>query len=192
MKTGKRIKYLNVHTVKKKKRIPKKYILSSVAVLVCILGMSSCTVVADMATAMYWNLDDPIPVDPNEMLDTLYVIQYSAGGKTGQKAIHNSADLDMLLYSLLSESRKVPCSLVRNSHEGAQGSLYAAKEESVVRFTSGDTGKVKEWVKRMLLKGYRVEIVYDKKERVFNCIARLSSGELKRTSGEPQRVYNKK
>ncbi|MBR1834556.1 MAG: hypothetical protein IJ785_03520 [Bacteroidales bacterium] len=162
------------------KRFFTKYILGStaaVAILLCTLGMSSCSVVSDMATEMYWNLDNPAPVDPDQVLDTLCVIRYSVNNQESQRAIHTSADLDMLLYMVLFETQRAandkgtPTTLVRSNHSGSQAPLKALREEPVVKFPSADQGKVKEWVKKMLLKGYRVEVVYDKRAKVYNCTA---------------------
>jgi len=97
--------------------------------------------VTDMATEMYWNLDAPAPVDPDSALDTLCIIKYSIDGTTRQTAIHNQSELDRLLYALLDESKKSPCSLFQSNHSSAAAPLSAVKELPVVKFSSADVNK---------------------------------------------------
>lgn len=145
--------------------------ITIIALILSCLGFSSCMLVTDMATEMYWNLDAPAPVDPDSALDTLCIIKYTIEGTTRQTAIHNQSELDRLLYALLDESKKSPCSLFQSNHSSGAAPLSAVKELPVVKFSSADVNKVKEWAKRMLLKGYQVEIIYDKRGRTYNCTA---------------------
>jgi len=148
--------------------------MKKITILILILSslsISSCMLMTDMATEMYWNLDTPAPVDPDSALDTLCIIQYTTGSTTRQTAIHNQSELDRLLYALLGETQKSPCSILQSNRTATAAPLSAAKEMPIVKFTSADINKVKEWTKRMLLKGYQVEIIYDKRARTYNCTA---------------------
>lgn len=148
--------------------------MKKITILILILSslsISSCMFMTDMATEMYWNLDTPAPVDPDSALDTLCIIQYTTGSTTRQTAIHNQSELDRLLYALLGETQKSPCSILQSNCTATAAPLSAAKEMPIVKFTSADINKVKEWTKRMLLKGYQVEIIYDKRARTYNCTA---------------------
>ena len=42
-------------------------------------------------------------------------------------------------------------------------------------FTTPDINQAKEWVKKMLLKGYKVSIVYNRKKKLYSCTAYQSN-----------------
>ena len=84
----------------------KRLFVTVLAIVLCSLCMQSCIMMSDMATEMYWNLDDPAPVNPDEALDTLCIIKYTYGDKINQTVIHNQSDLDILLYRVLSDAKK--------------------------------------------------------------------------------------
>ena len=150
----------------------KKNSIIILAISLFCLSTSSCILMTDMATEIYWNMDDPAPVDPDVMLDTLCIIKYSIAGKTDQSVIHNQSDLDLFLYRILTSAKSTPCTLVQSSHSNGQESVLAFSEQPEIKFSSTDVNKVKEWAKKMLLKGYQVEILYDKRSKTYNCTAR--------------------
>ena len=150
----------------------KKNSIIILAISLFCLSTSSCILMTDMATEMYWNMDDPAPIDPDVMLDTLCIIKYSIAGKTDQSVIHNQSDLDLFLYRILTNAKSTPCTLVQSSHSNGQESILAFSDQPEIKFSSTDANKVKEWAKKMLLKGYQVEILYDKRSKTYHCTAR--------------------
>ena len=133
--------------------------MKSTHTAILILALASlttgCVHVTNMATEIYWNTDNPVAADPDLTLDTLCVVKYAVADRTGQTVIHSQKEIDILLYQFLFDAR----------NNGSSISMQANR----------DVGKVKEWAKRMLLKGYRVEIVYDKKSKTYHCTARPKS-----------------
>ena len=151
----------------------KRLFVTVLAIVLCSLCMQSCIMMSDMATEMYWNLDDPAPVNPDEALDTLCIIKYTYGDKINQTVIHNQSDLDILLYRVLSDAKKKTCTLIRNGNTEGMAFSQAFNEQMETKFSSADINKVKEWAKKMLLKGYQVEVVYDKRNKLYVCTARI-------------------
>lgn len=151
----------------------KRLFLTSLIAALCCFATTGCTFVYDMATEMYWNLDDPAPVNISETADTLCIIKYACGKTTGQQVIHSQVELDFLLYKLLTSTTKSPCTLVQSSsHTSGLAPIQAFGSQAEVKFTSPDINKVKEWAKKMLLKGYQVDIIYDRRAKTYNCTAR--------------------
>lgn len=150
----------------------KRLFVTVLAIVLCSLCMQSCIMMSDMATEMYWNLDDPAPVNPDEALDTLCIIKYTYGDKINQTVIHNQSDLDILLYRVLSDAKKKTCTLIRSGNTEGMAFSQAFNEQMETKFSSADINKVKEWAKKMLLKGYQVEIIYNKRSKTYNCTAR--------------------
>ena len=151
----------------------KRLFVTVFAIVLCSLCMQSCIMMSDMATEMYWNLDDPAPVNPDEALDTLCIIKYTYGDKINQTVIHNQSDLDILLYRVLSDAKKKTCTLIRSGNTEGMAFSQAFNEQMETKFSSADINKVKEWAKKMLLKGYQVEVVYDKHNKLYVCTARI-------------------
>lgn len=151
----------------------KRLFVTVLAIVLCSLCMQSCIMMSDMATEMYWNLDDPAPVNPDEALDTLCIIKYTYGDKINQTVIHNQSDLDILLYRVLSDAKKKTCTLIRSGNTEGMAFSQAFNEQMETKFSSADINKVKEWTKKMLLKGYQVEVVYDKRNKLYVCTARI-------------------
>lgn len=151
----------------------KRLFVTVLAIVLCSLCMQSCIMMSDMATEMYWNLDDPAPVNPDEALDTLCIIKYTYGDKINQTVIHNQSDLDILLYRVLSDAKKKTCTLIRSGNTEGMAFSQAFNEQMETKFSSADINKVKEWAKKMLLKGYQVEVVYDKHNKLYVCTARI-------------------
>ncbi len=151
----------------------KRFFITAFAIALCSLCMESCIMMSDMASEIYWNLDDPAPVNPDEALDTLCIIKYTYGEKINQTVIHNLSDLDILLYRILSDARKKPCTLIQSGNTEGMAFSQAFSEQQETKFTSADINKVKEWAKKMLLKGYQVEVVYDKRNKLYVCTARI-------------------
>jgi hypothetical protein len=151
----------------------KRLFVTVLAIVLCSLCMQSCIMMSDMATEMYWNLDDPAPVNPDEALDTLCIIKYTYGDKINQTVIHNQSDLDILLYRVLSDAKKKTCTLIRSGNTEGMAFSQAFNEQMETKFSSADINKVKEWAKKMLLKGYQVEVVYDKRNKLYVCTARI-------------------
>jgi hypothetical protein len=151
----------------------KRLFVTVLAIVLCSLCMQSCIMMSDMATEMYWNLDDPAPVNPDEALDTLCIIKYTYGNKINQTVIHNQSDLDILLYRVLSDAKKKTCTLIRSGNTEGMAFSQAFNEQMETKFSSADINKVKEWAKKMLLKGYQVEVVYDKRNKLYVCTARI-------------------
>ena len=151
----------------------KRLFVTVLAIVLCSLCMQSCIMMSDMATEMYWNLDDPAPVNPDEALDTLCIIKYTYGDKINQTIIHNQSDLDILLYRVLSDAKKKTCTLIRSGNTEGMAFSQAFNEQMETKFSSADINKVKEWAKKMLLKGYQVEVVYDKRNKLYVCTARI-------------------
>jgi hypothetical protein len=151
----------------------KRLFVTVLAIVLCSLCMQSCIMMSDMATEMYWNLDDPAPVNPDEALDTLCIIKYTYGDKINQTVIHNQSDLDILLYRVLSDAKKKTCTLVQSGNTEGMAFSQAFNEQMETKFSSADINKVKEWAKKMLLKGYQVEVVYDKRNKLYVCTARI-------------------
>jgi hypothetical protein len=154
----------------------KRLFVTVLAIVLCSLCMQSCIMMSDMATEMYWNLDDPAPVNPDEALDTLCIIKYTYGDKINQTVIHNQSDLDILLYRVLSDAKKKTCTLIRSGNTEGMAFSQAFNEHNEqmeTKFSSADINKVKEWAKKMLLKGYQVEVVYDKRNKLYVCTARI-------------------
>ncbi len=151
----------------------KRLFVTVLAIVLYSLCMQSCIMMSDMATEMYWNLDDPAPVNPDEALDTLCIIKYTYGDKINQTVIHNQSDLDILLYRVLSDAKKKTCTLVQSGNTEGMAFSQAFNEQMETKFSSADINKVKEWAKKMLLKGYQVEVVYDKRNKLYVCIARI-------------------
>ncbi len=151
----------------------KRLFVTVLAIVLCSLCMQSCIMMSDMATEMYWNLDDPAPVNPDEALDTLCIIKYTFGDKINQTVIHNQSDLDILLYRVLSDAKKKTCTLIRSGNTEGMAFSQAFNEQMETKFSSADINKVKEWAKKMLLKGYQVEVVYDKRNKLYVCTARI-------------------
>ena len=154
----------------------KRIFVTVLAIVLCSLCMQSCIMMSDMATEMYWNLDDPAPVNPDEALDTLCIIKYTYGDKINQTVIHNQSDLDILLYRVLSDAKKKTCTLIRSGNTEGMAFSQAFNEHNEqmeTKFSSADINKVKEWAKKMLLKGYQVEVVYDKRNKLYVCTARI-------------------
>jgi hypothetical protein len=151
----------------------KRLFVTVLAIVLCSLCMESCIMMSDMATEMYWNLDDPAPVNPDEALDTLCIIKYTYGDKINQTVIHNQSDLDILLYRVLSDAKKKTCTLIRSGNTEGMAFSQAFNEQMETKFSSADINKVKEWAKKMLLKGYQVEVVYDKRNKLYVCTARI-------------------
>lgn len=151
----------------------KRLFVTVLAIVLCSLCMQSCIMMSDMATEMYWNLDDPSPVNPDEALDTLCIIKYTYGDKINQTVIHNQSDLDILLYRVLSDAKKKTCTLIRSGNTEGMAFSQAFNEQMETKFSSADINKVKEWAKKMLLKGYQVEVVYDKRNKLYVCTARI-------------------
>lgn len=151
----------------------KRLFVTVLAIVLCSLCMQSCIMMSDMATEMYWNLDDPAPVNPDEALDTLCIIKYTYGDKINQTVIHNQSDLDILLYRVLSNAKKKTCTLIRSGNTEGMAFSQAFNEQMETKFSSADINKVKEWAKKMLLKGYQVEVVYDKRNKLYVCTARI-------------------
>ena len=151
----------------------KRLFVTVLAIVLCSLCMQSCIMMSDMATEMYWNLDDPAPVNPDEALDTLCIIKYTYGDKINQTVIHNQSDLDILLYRVLSDAKKKTCTLIRSGNTEGMAFSQAFNEQMETKFSSTDINKVKEWAKKMLLKGYQVEVVYDKRNKLYVCTARI-------------------
>lgn len=154
----------------------KRLFVTVLAIVLCSLCMESCIMMSDMATEMYWNLDDPAPVNPDEALDTLCIIKYTYGDKINQTVIHNQSDLDILLYRVLSDAKKKTCTLIRSGNTEGMAFSQAFNEHNEqmeTKFSSADINKVKEWAKKMLLKGYQVEVVYDKRNKLYVCTARI-------------------
>lgn len=151
----------------------KRLFVTVLAIVLCSLCIQSCIMMSDMATEMYWNLDDPAPVNPDEALDTLCIIKYTYGDKINQTVIHNQSDLDILLYRVLSDAKKKTCTLIRSGNTEGMAFSQAFNEQMETKFSSADINKVKEWAKKMLLKGYQVEVVYDKRNKLYVCTARI-------------------
>lgn len=151
----------------------KRLFVTVLAIVLCSLCMQSCIMMSDMATEMYWNLDDPAPVNPDEALDTLCIIKYTYGDKINQTVIHNQSDLDILLYRVLSDAKKKTCTLIRSGNTEGMAFSQAFNEQMETKFSSADINKVKEWAKKMLLKGYQVEVVFDKRNKLYVCTARI-------------------
>lgn len=154
----------------------KRLFVTVLAIVLCSLCMQGCIMMSDMATEMYWNLDDPAPVNPDEALDTLCIIKYTYGDKINQTVIHNQSDLDILLYRVLSDAKKKTCTLIRSGNTEGMAFSQAFNEHNEqmeTKFSSADINKVKEWAKKMLLKGYQVEVVYDKRNKLYVCTARI-------------------
>jgi hypothetical protein len=154
----------------------KRLFVTVLAIVLCSLCMESCIMMSDMATEMYWNLDDPAPVNPDEALDTLCIIKYTYGDKINQTVIHNQSDLDILLYRVLSDAKKKTCTLIRSGNTEGMAFSQAFNEHNEqmeTKFSSANINKVKEWAKKMLLKGYQVEVVYDKRNKLYVCTARI-------------------
>ena len=151
----------------------KRLFVTVLAIVLCSLCMQSCIMMSDMATEMYWNLDDPAPVNPDEALDTLCIIKYTYGDKINQTVIHNQSDLDILLYRVLSDAKKKTCTLVQSGNSEGMAFSQAFNEQMETKFSSADINKVKEWAKKMLLKGYQVEVVFDKRNKLYVCTARI-------------------
>lgn len=154
----------------------KRLFVTVLAIVLCSLCMQSCIMMSDMATEMYWNLDDPAPVNPDEALDTLCIIKYTYGDKINQTVIHNQSDLDILLYRVLSDAKKKTCTLIRSGNTEGMAFSQAFNEHNEqmeTKFSSADINKVKEWAKKMLLKGYQVEVVYDKRNKLYVCTAHI-------------------
>lgn len=151
----------------------KRLFVTVLAIVLCSLCMQNCIMMSDMATEMYWNLDDPAPVNPDEALDTLCIIKYTYGDKINQTVIHNQSDLDILLYRVLSDAKKKTCTLIRSGNTEGMAFSQAFNEQMETKFSSADINKVKEWAKKMLLKGYQVEVVYDKRNKLYVCTARI-------------------
>lgn len=151
----------------------KRLFVTVLAIVLCSLCMQSCIMMSDMATEMYWNLDDPAPVNPDEALDTLCIIKYTYGDKINQTVIHNQSDLDILLYRVLSDAKKKTCTLIRSGNTEGMAFSQAFNEQMETKFSSADINKVKEWAKKMLLKGYQVEVVFDKRNKLYVCTAHI-------------------
>ena len=143
----------------------KRLFVTVLAIVLCSLCMQSCIMMSDMATEMYWNLDDPAPVNPDEALDTLCIIKYTYGDKINQT--------DILLYRVLSDAKKKTCTLIRSGNTEGMAFSQAFNEQMETKFSSADINKVKEWAKKMLLKGYQVEVVFDKRNKLYVCTARI-------------------
>ena len=118
-------------------------------------------------------LNDTLRIDLT--LDTLCVVKYAVADRTGQTVIHSQKEIDILLYQFLFDARNNGCSISMQANRTPRGAKLQFADTPVVTFQSSDVGKVKEWAKRMLLKGYRVEIVYDKKSKTYHCTARPKS-----------------
>ena len=146
---------------------------------ILILALASlttgCVHVTNMATEIYWNTDNPVAADPDLTLDTLGVVKYAVAERTGQTVIHSQKEIDILLYQFLFDARNNGSSISMQANRTPRGAKLQFADTPVVTFQSSDVGKVKEWAKRMLLKGYRVEIVYDKKSKTYHCTARPKS-----------------
>ena len=149
----------------------KRKTLFCLIIALCCLATTGCTLVSDMATEMYWSLDDPVPVDAKEVMDTLCIVKYSINQDLRQSVIHNQAGLDVFLYRILSNARNGDGIEMQSSTKDNRSYLSSFKEQETIKFSSPDINKVKEWAKKMLLKGYRVEIIYDKKHKIYNCTA---------------------
>ncbi|GEM_PF-1889939 len=133
---------------------------------------SSCTSITNMATEIYWNMDDPAPVDPDEAIDTLCIIKYIIDNEPRQTVIHNQRDIDIFLYQILSNAKQSSDISMQTSWSRGQTFIQSFSDSPVVTFNSSDINKVKEWAKRMLLSGYKVEITYNKKTKEYHCTAR--------------------
>lgn len=135
---------------------------------------SGCVHVTNMATEIYWNTDNPVAVDHDITIDTLCIVKYSVDGKTSQTIIHSQKEIDILLYQLLFNAKNSG-NIIMQTNRTQRGAQLHFADTPTVTFQSSDANKVKEWAKRMLLKGYRVEIVYDKKSKTYHCTAQPKS-----------------
>lgn len=140
-------------------------------VLFCLLA-GSCNIISDFTTETYYRLDDPVPVRADEVINTLCTIQYSVDDKHSHTVIRDQRNLDYFIYSMLSQTKRGSVVQMQTS-TGVQSSerkAFNADDKPVV-FTTADSNRAKEWVKAMLLKGYKVSIVYDRKEKIYTCTA---------------------
>lgn len=149
----------------------KNLLIISLCTLACLLT-ASCGLLADSITNVYWNTDDAIPLRDDEVLDTLCIIKYSINGKADQLTMHNQKEMDALLYWLIDESKKGNTVKLLNSYSEMGHTRMAFVDEEPLTFSTTENSKAKEWAKKMLLKGYAVEITYDKKSKTYHCIAR--------------------
>ena len=132
--------------------------------------LSGCGMMNDMAFEMYYRMDKTPPVPTGETIDTLFNVRYTISGKLKQKKVRSQLELDYYVYAILTEAaRGRAVAIETNMRSGTDGRKAFA--EADLTFTSTDKNKVKEWVKRMLLQGYKVEVAYSRKTKIYTCTA---------------------
>lgn len=137
---------------------------------------SGCGVISDFTTEVYYSLDNPVPVRVDEAIDTLCTIKYSIDKKNRQIVIFDQRKLDYFLYSMLLEAEKgsIVSVLADQPDQRIERKAFSAGKEPII-FTTIDNSQAKEWVKKMLLKGYKVSIIYDRKKKEYTCTAYQSN-----------------
>ena len=141
------------------------------AILLCLLA-SSCSFISNSLTETYYRLDNPIPVRADEVIDTLCTLNYSVDGKLSHTVIRDQRNLDFFIYSMLAQTERGSVIQIETT-SGVQSSERKAfnTDDKPIIFTTTDSNRAKEWVKKMLLNGYKVSIVYDRKEKIYTCTA---------------------
>ena len=139
--------------------------MKSTHTAILILALASlttgCVHVTNMATEIYWNTDNPVAV---EGVGGVVEVAVQFGLEP-----HDEMGAERF-FTVVNGS-----SISMQANRTPRGAKLQFADTPVVTFQSSDVGKVKEWAKRMLLKGYRVEIVYDKKSKTYHCTARPKS-----------------
>ena len=145
--------------------------LIPLACCICLLA-SGCGVVQDFTTEVYYSLDNPVPASIEETMDTLCTIKYSVDNKNQQAVIFDQRNLDFFLYTMLDEAER-GAKISAVAHPTGQGVDQNAFSDSKkpITYTTPDNNQAKEWVKKMLLKGYKVSIVFDRKKKIYTCTA---------------------
>ena len=149
----------------------KHIILTTLIFLLCTLA-GGCGIVSDFSTEVYYSLDNPVPVRVDEIIDTLCSVKYTMDGKQKQIIIQDQRNLDYFLYVMLREAEKgADISMQTDQRIQSMDKMAFASGKEPVTFTTTDNNRAKEWVKKMLLKGYRVDIVYNRKDKTYTCTA---------------------
>ena len=149
-----------------------KKILPPVFAFVFVFVFSSCGVISDVSTEVYYGLDNPVPVRPDDVLDTLCTVKYFIDNNPHQSVIRTQLDLDFFLYTMIHNAEKgATVSIQTNTLASSADRKAFSADNEPLSLTTTDSNRVKEWTKRMLLKGYKVSIIYDRKKKTYTCTA---------------------
>ena len=132
----------------------------------------SCDLMFDFSSELYYSLDDPIPIRENEAIDAFCIVKYWVNNKYHTTVMRDQIDLDHFLYAILSEAeRGNTIQMYTDIHSQPSRQKAFTSDNTPIDFTTPDRNQAKEWAKKMLLKGYKVSIVYNHKKKLYFCTA---------------------